>query len=286
MDHDQLPIPNVVVDCASAVGVNLRDVGATTGSKVTWTENDPNDLATRVSADEAVKPDHSATYTYRTSQETPELAKSPNEHGALVEVRASVQRNDVEKVRERFTKLLLDQIPDAIRSIVEPMARQLLDAPTRHLAEISDVNAIAYVAVRFHTQPDPTPRATPPASQGGPGGHGRAVVATHCPDASVIGHRYTFLDSASGPPYAPADGIRCVYILPEQGTTQLHVLATGTLPPTPADPVPRVNPVSVSEVQVCVRSARQTQPPTRGGRRSGAGSLNTAPGKFAPIHPY
>jgi hypothetical protein len=236
VDHDQVPIPGIVVDCAAAVGVDLRDVGATTGSKVTWTENDPNDLATRVSADEAVKPDHSATYTYRTSQETPELAKSPNEHGALMEIRASVQRNDVEKVRELFTKLLLDQIPDAIRSIVEPLARQLLDAPTRHLAEISDVDATVYVAVLFHTQPDPTPSAPMPAGPGGQGGHGRAVVPTRCPDASVIGHRYSFLDSSSGEPYAPADGFRCVYVLPEQGTTQLHVLATGTLPPTPADP--------------------------------------------------
>ena len=165
----QLPLPAILVDCAAAFGVDLASIGAV-GSRVRWSERQLGrpDLAAPVASEDVLDQSRSATYVYQTGLETPELAQSPNERAGLLEVRAVVERSDVERIRELFAHLLLDQIPASIRPVVEPIARPVLDASTRHLASVSDVRSVIYVAIRYHVEPDPTP-TPPPAAQPGSG---------------------------------------------------------------------------------------------------------------------
>lgn len=167
----QLPIPPLVVDCAAAFGVDLTEIGAV-GSGVEWVERPIGrpDLAVRVAADTVIDRDRSATYVYQTGLETPELARSPKERAGLLQVRASIARADFEQIRRLFAQLLLDQIPERIRPLVEPIARPIVDAVTRHLSAISDVRSTTYVAVIYHEEPDPEPAPPGNAQPGGQSG--------------------------------------------------------------------------------------------------------------------
>lgn len=189
VDPPELPIPDVVIDCAAAAGVDMRDAGSAAGSTVTWDGRNMGreDLSSVLQADDELDANRSATYTYQTGQESSELAQSPNEHGGLLELIAHVERNDIEKVRLLFAKLLLDQIPEAVRAIVEPIAGPILGTATRQLAAISDVSTAAYVAIRFHSEPNPT--ATSPRRGSGLGGNGkRATIPMTCPLSTVVGY--------------------------------------------------------------------------------------------------
>jgi hypothetical protein len=159
---NRLPIPEPVLDCADAFGVNLRDAGSATGSKVTWqpTNMARPDLSTLDTSEPVLDRDQIAQYDYLTGQETSEQAKG-DEHAGLLKLVAVVQRNDIEKVRQLFTKLIFDQVPASIRGIVESIAGPILDAATTHLTAITDVRATGYVAISFHSEPPPKETSKP-----------------------------------------------------------------------------------------------------------------------------
>jgi hypothetical protein len=185
--QNQPPIPDFIVECAGAVNVDLRDAGSAAGSKVTWTQQNfgRGDLSTRMSADDALSPDKTARYRYQTGQESSELAKSPDTESPALLVKGSVQRNDIQKTRELFTKLLFDQLPSQLHGIVESLAKPLLDAADSKLASITAVNASARTFITYHVPEKKTP--TPPPNGAGSGGNGKkAVWPQVCPDVGVI----------------------------------------------------------------------------------------------------
>jgi hypothetical protein len=191
VDHDQLPIPELILDCAAAVGVDLRNAGSTTGSTVTWESDNEGrpDLSSMVRSDSALDQARSAHYTYRTGQEPADTAKNGDEHSGLLHVTASVQRNDVEKVRQLFTTLLLDQLPQAIRGLVEGYAKPILDASTQRLTALSDLSRQVYVPISYHSATEPTPPPQAGASQ--PAGSGRkGVMPPTCPNATAAEFGY------------------------------------------------------------------------------------------------
>jgi hypothetical protein len=186
VDHPQLPIPALVADCAAAVGVDLRGAGSAAGSTLSWDGVNLGraDLSTQLGADTILGKDNTARYTYHTGQESTALAKSPKVSAGQLQVTAAVARGDIERVRQLFSKLLLDQLPAAIRSIVEPLARPVLDASTRQLAALADVKAVGYATIRFHGEPPPEPLALPGTS-GAPGPGSPSVPSTGAANVAV-----------------------------------------------------------------------------------------------------
>jgi hypothetical protein len=186
VDHDQLPIPEFILDCAGAVGVDLRNAGSTTGSAVTWdAENEGRpDLTAATRSDDLLDQNRTARYAYRTGQEPADTAKNGEEHSGLLHVTASIQRNDVEKVRQLFTTLLLDQLPQSIRGLVEGYAKPILDASTRRLAALSDLTKQVYVPVTYHSATEPSPKPKPGASEPAKSGP-KGTLPTDCPDAAA-----------------------------------------------------------------------------------------------------
>ena len=158
---NRLPIPEVVLDCAAAFDVDLRNAGSAAGSKVNWvpTNMARPDLSKTDTADGVLGADQSASYSYITGHETEKESKG-EEHAGLLKVVASVERNDIEKIRKLFTALVFDQVPSSIRGIVESITGPILDAATRHLTAITDVRSTGYVAITFHSAP---PSSTPTA---------------------------------------------------------------------------------------------------------------------------
>lgn len=159
---NQLPVPELVVDCAKVVGVDLSKAGSAEGSAVKW-DIHSRGLATLTGSDASLDPKRSAYLTYRTGQETRTQAEKGAEHTGIMRVKATVKRNDVERVRQLLTKLLLDQIPASIKPIVADLAQPILDAATKSLAELTDVSKVDFTSITFHGDPPPD---DPPAGSG------------------------------------------------------------------------------------------------------------------------
>jgi hypothetical protein len=177
---NRLPIPEPVLDCAEVFGVNLRDAGSATGSKVTWSPTNiaRPDLSRLDSAEDVLDRNQIAQYDYFTGQESSSLAKG-EEHAGLLKLVAAVHRNDIEKVRQLFTALVFDQVPSSIRGIVESIAGPILDAATNHLTSLTDVRATGYVAITFHSEPPSNPPMAGATSPPAPGS------ATGCPSGML-----------------------------------------------------------------------------------------------------
>ena len=163
---NRLKLPALLLDCAAAIGVDLARVGSAAGSAITWDPvNDPRpDLTVTRASDAELDDEQSATYEFATGQESAALARDGDEQGGMLRLRADVHRNDLEQVRQLFTRLLLDQVPAAIRPLVDRFAAPVLGEATRHLASLGDVRATAYVWVGFHAPREKKPKSEPPAA--------------------------------------------------------------------------------------------------------------------------
>ena len=227
--QDQPPIPDVIIACADAVDVDLRNAGSAAGSKVIWTGRNTGraDLSTRLSADDALRQDKTARYQYQTGQESNELAQSPDTETFALVVSTQLQRNDVQKVRQLFTKLLFDHIPADLQNIVSGLAQPLLDQADNRLAAITALNASARTFITFHTPEQKTPTPQP---GGGNGNGARAVIPTECPTAVVAQFGYSYLDN-----FNPAGlPLSCQYV----GASALQLVVgvePAAFPTPPAD---------------------------------------------------
>ncbi|MCP2328376.1 hypothetical protein HDA40_006883 [Hamadaea flava] len=170
ISDNKLPISELILDCADAFGVDLREVGSAAGSKLAWAAINQGrpDLSSKKSADGELGKNQTADYTYATGQESAKLAAGgkEQERGGLLQLTASVQRNDIERVRRLFTKLVFDQIPAAVRDLVEAVAKPVLDLATRRLAALTDVKAVTYIGILYHADKQPTPTATTGGGKG------------------------------------------------------------------------------------------------------------------------
>lgn len=186
--QDQTAWPDVVLDCARAVNVDLLAIGSAAGSPVSWTAQNTGraDLSARISADDKLAQDKTASYRYQTGQESSQTATSPDTESFALVVTASVQRQDVRKTRELFTKLLLENIPDPIRGIVTRLAQPLLDQADTRLAALTAVTASARTFITFHTPTKATPTAPPTAGGSTPSIGRRATMPTNCPGPDLI----------------------------------------------------------------------------------------------------
>ena len=161
-----LPVPPAVTDCAQSVGVDITATAA--GSSVTWlaTPQPIPALATTLTSGKALDTRESSTLRYQTGQEPADSLEGKEQVGTLT-VSTTIRRNDVERVRQLIAQLLLSQVPISLRSIVESLARPILDAATGKLAEITDVHSQTQVPITYHAEPPcKTSRIAPGTYQG------------------------------------------------------------------------------------------------------------------------
>lgn len=166
--HDEIPIPEIILDCASAVGVDLRHAGSTQGSRLDWdpVNSGRDDLTSpdRSATGTVLDADQRAVFAYQTGQEDSATAKRGEQRFGLLRLRVSVHRNDVAQIQTLVESVLLSQIPDAVRPFVAPVADKLLGSALDHLSALADVTATAYVAVGYHVLPDETTPPAPPTT--------------------------------------------------------------------------------------------------------------------------
>jgi hypothetical protein len=176
-----LPVPAAVKDCAQSVGVDISATAA--GSKVTWstTPTPRPDLATTITSGAALDAKESTSLRYRTGQDPEDSLQDPEKIGTLA-VSATIRRNDVERLRRLIAELLLAQVPPSLRSLVESLARPILDAATSKLAELTDVHSRTQVPVSYHQVQD---RCRP--SRIAPGTY-EGTVDTDLTNGSAKGH--------------------------------------------------------------------------------------------------
>lgn len=115
-------------------------------------------------------------------REPADVAQDGEEQSGLLRVSAALQRNDIERVRQLFATLLLDQLPQAIRGLVEGVCQA---RPGRHYPAADRAVRCDHRKLRGHYVPQQD-RADTPTTQadGPPPGNGvRATLPTGCPDA-------------------------------------------------------------------------------------------------------
>lgn len=148
-----LPVPAAVRDCASSVGVDITATAA--GSAVAWTTTPTPraDLAATTSADKALDATEAATLRYLTGQEPPDAQDDPEQRGSFA-VSAAIRRNDIERLRQFISQLLLAAVPESLQSLVESLAGPILKAATGKLAELVEVHSQTRIPITFHGTAD------------------------------------------------------------------------------------------------------------------------------------
>lgn len=189
---NQLPVPALVLDCAKVFGVDMSRVGSAEGATVDWDFYVPPvrpDLATPTSSDPELDAQRTARYGYQTGQESPELARTGDQRAALFRLKATARRDDLEKIRQLLTSLVLDRLPAAIADVVRSLADPLFKAVTDRLGDLVDPDATELVAVSFHVPGEPT---DPPEQAGGASPPDqqtqRGVVPKGCPRTETVRH--------------------------------------------------------------------------------------------------
>ena len=253
--HDQIPIPEVALDCADSVGVDLRHAGSTAGSKLTWDPINSGraDLSATETAGDSLDESQKAVYTYRTGQEDSDTAAHGEQHAGLLNVRVAVHRNDVASLQRLVQSMLLSQIPEVIRPFVAPVAQQLLGSALDRLSALADVTGTTRVAVTYHSAPHPTSPAEPPASSPTPAAGETAPVVGQpaCPSAikaaaatGLAITSFTTLPASEVLGSEDSHDTMCIYANAEQGTAAMVRIGPDSLvglrdgqPPDGATPV-------------------------------------------------
>jgi hypothetical protein len=184
---NQLPVPDVVKDCAGVFGVDMTTLGSAAGSTVDWDFSSPSraDLAFPTTSDPRLSDQRTARFGYRTGQEPADLAANGDERADLFQLKAVVHRNDVEKIRELLSKLVLDQLPSAIADVVRPLAQRVVSAATERLLDLVDIKKTTLVSVSYHVPGDPSATPKPGASRDPGRTAGKLVVPNGCPTQTV-----------------------------------------------------------------------------------------------------
>ncbi|MFI0352560.1 hypothetical protein [Actinomadura sp. 9N407] len=169
VSNDRFEMPADLESCAQSAGLDLVGAGAP-GSKVTWTTANGGrpDLATKTQADETISKDRTAYLSYNTGTETAADAKGTEQSG-LLEVRAMIRREQVERFRQFIVDKLLKildalSMPEAVRNFIrDTLARPAVDAATDNLAKHLDVKGYGVVGISYHVPK----QSTPPVPRGG-----------------------------------------------------------------------------------------------------------------------
>ena len=163
--------PPALADCAAHFGLTLPDL-APKNADVKWdvVSQHPGDLI-QPGARSSTLDDHGhAQLSFVTTTETPEQATGHPAIGAVVTV-ARIHRRDLDQLRDRLTSDLLRAIPSFVRDLIGSQLRSVLapmiNAATKKITDVQDIEVAGVEAVRFHEPPENNrkPPRKPPATE-------------------------------------------------------------------------------------------------------------------------
>lgn len=164
-----IPWPDDLKDCSKTLaGVDLDSL-TSTDAPVSWeTSGQIPEHANVVDKQQTVAADKTATLTYRTvpldHEEQPEC--STLQSSGNVFARATVVRQDVQRLQAALTKAALDQLPDFVQKLLLPSIQPWIDSMTQGFANLLAAPVSGADAVQLMTdEKDPakcTPAPAPP----------------------------------------------------------------------------------------------------------------------------
>lgn len=198
---DEWPAP--VADCARVANVTLPDLKPS-GRPVAWEFSGSlvsveagTGVAVRTDAEAALSGDAMATLTYVTTVEEP---PGPNavERTGYASAKATVTRDDDDRLQELFLELLADGIRSApgvglvpgVADLISAQARQLvqpvLTEVTSALSKLREREEQNFVPITFHEDDEEETRPEGGKPEGEKPEAQRGSIPGGCPDASVI----------------------------------------------------------------------------------------------------
>lgn len=234
---NQLPVPALVLDCAKVFGVDMTRLGSAEGATVDWDFYLPTvarpDLATPTSSDPVLSEHRNAFFRCQTGQEPAELAAGGEEtrRADLFRLKATARRDDLEKIRQLLTSLVLDRLPAAIADVVRSLADPLFKAVTDRLGDLVDPDSTKLVSVYFHVPDDDTTPEPGPIDQEPGDSTVTGAIPRNCPIATLVALGFQSLGSDRRDPGV----IFTCFFDPGDGDYQLGVAAAKgaqTEPPT------------------------------------------------------
>lgn len=195
--------PPILADCATASGVTLPTFRPN-GQKVVWgpLTSDPPGLVLKQNADPALDASGRAQLTFQTRTEPPEVANGEKQD-TLVELKVTIQRDDVKQARERVRQALTHNLPPIVKDLVDDAFAPLVAGLEQRIDRLLDPTKGGVLFVTYHTKPaTPQPSVSPEPSgcQGGgtipPGSYDGTLVVDQ--DLTMANGRRTITSHGTG----------------------------------------------------------------------------------------
>jgi hypothetical protein len=146
--------PSWVKDCAGLFGVPLPELTPKAGD-VRWDVSDqsPSDLISPGRDTGPLNGEGQAQLAFETTTETPEEAKGELISG-LVYAKATVHRTDLDSLRVRLTRSLVNLLPGVVLDVaskkIEAAVKPMVNSVASKLATFRDVDASGALTVNYH----------------------------------------------------------------------------------------------------------------------------------------
>lgn len=153
---DRIDFPPVIQECASLAGLQLPEP-TSKDSPTTVSVRQDNPLITLDATDLRLDEAGKASTSYVTGTESPEQAKGTEVYG-IAWVKATVEREDLKRLRDDLMNLLFSQLPRIIEGVVRPIIGPVADTFTNDLIALLTVSSRRMLVVIYHEPPaEPTP---------------------------------------------------------------------------------------------------------------------------------
>lgn len=163
--------PGELVSCASLGGIDLPDL-TPGGAKITWALGEsPIDLVQVADQPGLLDADARATLIYLTNNESSEIAQGEPKAG-LLKVTATVQRPDLEQLKNAVADITFAAIPGIVAKVLVPILGGSVKNLLSGLVALAAIQSSTTVTVIYHEKaPTPTPEPTsePTPASGGSG---------------------------------------------------------------------------------------------------------------------
>jgi hypothetical protein len=162
--------PPILADCATASGVTLPAFRPD-GQKITWgpLTSNPGNLVFKRDADPTLDASGRAQLTFQTNTEPPDVANG-EPHDVLVDLKVTIERDDVKQAEERVQQALTQDLPPIVKDLVDAAFAPLVAGLEQRIGLLLNPTDGGVLFVTYHTkQATPQPSFSPEPS-GCPGG--------------------------------------------------------------------------------------------------------------------
>lgn len=162
---DRIVIPPALSECASLIGLALPKPTAADAPAHLFVHQ-PSPLIVVDNPELRLDDVGAASATYVTQNETAEQAKG-DEVISIAWVQATIERDDLKKLRDDLFNILFSQLPSLVTQIVRPIIGPVADQLTSKLIELVKVSAQQPLFVAHHTPKEEPEDDGPPATAAG-----------------------------------------------------------------------------------------------------------------------